>query len=400
MNAVRAAWRRLPEEARRCARPLNLADELASFLPAAVRARATTATEMARRLLYLRRARLPIVRLDGAAPGGVPLSVLLAADPLSVRYFARTLFATPPAAREIARIAARDVPAAAARLGSDADLTLWQVAWPVTRRVAGRDAVPSHVPLVLATDRPLDAIVAGERRGRASRKNEARRVAKLGLSARLADRDAWAWFHRALYEPYARARFGDLYRPIPAWIFRHALRSGWLLLLEHASRPVAGTLLERFGGEVRILAFGVDVAGPVPAGLALEACYHHAVAFAVARGVRALSLGTVRPVLTDGVLRYKRKWGARLAPPTAWERFVLGWKATAGTRAALTAAPLVVQRGDGRLIGLVGAAGVDVGAHVERVDTPGLAELVVLADGDVAAPAAGDTPVRVVRDAA
>jgi hypothetical protein len=403
MTALRAAWRRLPEEVRRCARPLNLADELGAFLPPRLRSSAATATEMARRLLYLRRARLPVVRLEGKVhPEGPALDVLIAGDPLSIRYFGRTFYATPPAAAEVARVGLRDVPAAAERLGRTADLSLWQVAWPVTRRAACRELVPSHVPLVLATDRPLDDIVRGERRGRSSRKDDARRVRKLGLAVRVAhEPDAWARFHRQLYEPYTRQRFGDLYRPIPPWVFRHAVRNGWLLLLEDRGRAVGGALLERWADEVRVLAFGVDLDASVPPGLALEACYYHAIGFAAARRLPRLSLGTVRPVLTDGVLRYKRKWGATLGRPTTWERFILHWRSTAGTRAALTAAPLVVQRPGGELFGLAGAAGVDVGAQAAAVDTPGLAELVVLSDeAHVPEPAPGDTPIRLVRDAA
>src|SRR5207253_2690645 len=132
-----------------------------------------------------------------------------------------------------------------------------------------------------------------------------------GLTARIAsDRDELDRFRRELYEPYGRRRFGDLFAPIPPHAFRHARRAGWLILLEADGRTVAGAVLERWSRDVRILAFGVEIDGPLPTGLLLAACYYHAIEFAVNGGFPRLSLGTTRPVLTDGVLAYKRKWGA------------------------------------------------------------------------------------------
>jgi hypothetical protein len=95
--------------------------------------------------------------------------------------------------------------------------------------------------------------------------------------------------------------------------------------------------------------------------VALEACYYHAIRFAVERRLPRLSLGAVRPVLTDGVLRYKRKWGGRVA-------------ALIGT----TADPVDVQ--------------------LARLDVPGLAALACLVDGaaPASAPVAPFTPVTLV----
>ncbi|MEW6270865.1 MAG: hypothetical protein AB1689_16400, partial [Thermodesulfobacteriota bacterium] len=89
----------------------------------------------------------------------------------------------------------------------------------------------------------------------------------------------------------------------------------------------------------------------------------------------------------DGTLRYKRKWGAVAGRPVTWDYFLLQQAGTAGARAALTAAPLVVQR-DGELLGLLGAEGVDPYARAEALDTAGLSGITVLgADGPSAPPA-------------
>src|SRR6185436_20633502 len=50
---VRSLYQRLPEDVRRCLRPLNLVDEMASFLPGSGRARVQGATEAWRRVRRL-----------------------------------------------------------------------------------------------------------------------------------------------------------------------------------------------------------------------------------------------------------------------------------------------------------------------------------------------------------
>ena len=370
-------YRGLPESVRRCTRPLNLVDECASFLPAPVRAGATTATEMARRLLRLTRVRYPLYRVEGPdAP-----ATLIVADELSRRYWTHALSLGAPVDAPAGFVRALDVPRAARRAPRDVDLQLWQLPWPLSRRTIDAAIVPSAVPLWLDTARPLEAIVTGTPRGRSSRRDDARRVRRLGLTARLATTATECErFRRDLYEPYTSHRFGALFSSIPAHTFRHAWRSGWLLLLEDAGRTVAGALLERWRRDVRILAFGVAVDGPIPTGLLFEACYYHSIRFATETRLPRLSLGTTRPVLSDGVLRYKRKWGASVGAPSTWEVFGLRYRNTAAVRALFARAPIVVDRGSAGLATIVGAAGRSAADAFASVETPGIDEVACLTD--------------------
>ena len=390
-------YRRLPEEWRRCLRPLNLADEIASFAPPPVAAAATTTTEMVRRLARLPTAHLPILRVSGREPhAGRSLVCLIAADPLSTRFWTRALFAGDVAVEELGTLHALDAGTAIEDTAAGADIVLRQLPWPLARRARGHVLVPSSVPLWLDTSCPFEAIVHGERRGRSSRKDDARRVRRLGLTMRLAtDAPSREWFRRELYEPYASRRFGDLYLRVPPHAFRHAHRRGWLLLLEHGGRTVAGALLERWGRDVRILAFGVAIDAPIASGLLLEACYYHAIEFAAAQGFPRLSLGTTRPVLRDGVLRYKRKWGAALGRPSTWEAFALRYRNTAAVRSALTATPLVIDRGRDGLAALTGIDGMPADA-VAALDTPGLREIGALVDATPVVLAPPDPRIRIV----
>ena len=400
---MRRLYRRLPEEVRRCLRPLNLVDELASFLHPRARPSVQATTEAVRRLGRLAATRYPLRRLEGPArDSSERLVCLLAADELSARYWASTLFAAPPVEAVVDQVPALGVAAAARRLAGRADLSLWQAPWPICALTRGA-RVPSWLPLWLATDRPLADVIAGERSGRAARKNDVRRVERLGLTVRVAtDAASYDAFRRRLYEPYVSERFGELRVALPRHAFSHARRNGWLLLAERDGHPVGGAVIERWGRDPRVLVFGVDTRAGVPATGLLEACYYHAIRFAVERGFRRLSLGTTRPVLSDGVLRYKRKWGATIGRPGTWDTFLLRYRNTPAARAVLTAVPLVVDRGDGALAALVGAAGDaagDVAAHIRRLDAPGLDEFACLVEGAVTVPAdigARHSPLRVV----
>jgi hypothetical protein len=388
---MRQLYRRLPEEVRRCLRPLNLIDEVASFLPARVRPSVQGTTEAFRRLVRLGRTRYPLRRLEGLARGGaVPLVCLLATDELSARYWSSTLFAAPPREDVLAEVPALGVVTAARRLAASADLSLWQAPWPIYA-VAGGARVPSWLPLWLATDRPLEDVIAGERSGRAARKNDVRRVQRLGLTVRVAtDAADWEAFRRDLYEPYVEERFGELRVALPRHAFQQARRNGWLLLAEQDGRALGGALVERWGRHPRVLVFGVATRTEIPTGVLLEACYYHAIRFAVERGFERLSLGTCRPVLTDGVLRYKRKWGGTIGAPATWDAFLFRYRNTPAVRGLLTEVPLVLDRGDGGLAALVGAQGEaahDVGAHVRRVEAPGLDEVACLVENEVSVPA-------------
>jgi hypothetical protein len=316
---------------------------------------------------------------------------------MAARWWTRTLFRGEPEQEPLGVVPARAAASAVAEMADGADITIHQTPWPLTRGRTDAAVVPSSVPLWLDTSRPFDAIVFGDRRGRGSRKDDARRVRRLSLRPRLArGTRAVERFRRELYEPYAARRFGDLFQRVPPHAFRHAERRGWLLLLDDGSRTVAGALLERWGRDHRILAFGIALEGAIPSGLLLEACYYHTIRFATEAGFPRLSLGTARPLLSDGVLRYKRKWGASLGRPSTWETFALRYRNTPATRAALAAAPLVVDRGRDGLAALVASGERTPADAIADVDTPGLATIVLLVDATPVVLAPPDARVRVV----
>src|SRR5581483_10719828 len=123
-------YRRLPEELRRCLRPLNLLEECGSVLPDRLRVASAAAAEGARRMLQLGRTRYPVRRFVGQTRVGArELRAIVAADDQWTRYWTRSLFAGEPEAASLGDVMAGRVVEGADRVGRDVDLSLWQAAW-------------------------------------------------------------------------------------------------------------------------------------------------------------------------------------------------------------------------------------------------------------------------------
>ncbi len=189
-------------------------------------------------------------------------------------------------------------------------------------------------------------------------KSDLRKVKTNGLEVRVATgAGAFERFYRELYLPYALAGFSDRAVYMTAEQFQEGCRNAELLEVHRAGTPIAGMVvlyppqgaphwwvLGVRDGDRALLAQGV-----------LAALYGHAVQHLAAAGFERALLGGVRPFLADGVLQYKRKWGARLVPGDDGDPHWLMLKiveATAAVRDALSACPLIGEDEPG-LVGYV-----------------------------------------------
>jgi hypothetical protein len=120
-------------------------------------------------------------------------------------------------------------------------------------------------------------------------------------------------FYDRMYLPYAHNRHGMQAHVHGKYALRRAFRRGGIIRLIRDGSPLAGGLFERNGSTLVLLALGVvngDVA-LLKQG-AVAALYVHFFDYAREQGCTAIDLRGSRPSLLDGVLRYKRKWGATL----------------------------------------------------------------------------------------
>lgn len=129
-----------------------------------------------------------------------------------------------------------------------------------------------------------------------------------------------AFFHD-YYQPYIRARFGVGAIAVSEEHFLDLASHQVLARLYRGAEWVMGMLLAQRRHTLRFGWFGANENPPPPgASDVLDlACIERA----HAEGAQRVALGHSRPVLSDGVVRYKSKFGAQLLP-TRFPQAVLG----------------------------------------------------------------------------
>ena len=147
-----------------------------------------------------------------------------------------------------------------------------------------------------------------------SRADDLRRVRRHGLTPRVVHRpNDIREFYERMHVPFVGRQHGPLAETMPLKEMTRRFRDADLLLVEHDDGSIAGGGIDFSGTTPRL--FGLGVREPIGRHMAMgavaavyEFCFEHLAARACPR----LGLGYTRPLLDDGVLRYKRKWGQRI----------------------------------------------------------------------------------------
>jgi len=117
-------------------------------------------------------------------------------------------------------------------------------------------------------------------------------------------------FYNEMYVPFIRRRYGEKAYIRNFYRLRRSFEQGGLLWVMQNNKPIAGLLFKRRDRLLQILALGTlnGERTLVKAG-ALTASYLFIIEHAKELGCELLDFGGCRPLLNDGLLRYKRKWG-------------------------------------------------------------------------------------------
>ncbi len=326
---------------------------------------------LARHGAALMRPRLPILQFDGSlAQAGDPTRVVVVDDQPCVSYFVQPLFDDAPVASPTAVGASwLGLSAALDRLAAEADLLMVRLP-----RGLGRlrlDDRYLRVPEAVACRAEVPADGALPARARRSQSRNLRLLRRARLGWRVSHRrEDFERFYESMYVPFARQRFGAQAstRSRPR-LLSSFLRGGLMWIVDERDEVLGGLIysVERdalvsvaagtAGGDVELLKRGVM---PATDAFAFELAHR--------LGLRYCDMGLSRPCLTDGVLRYKSRWGAVLGGggATPYELFVRWDRFNAAVGRLLHRLPLIVDDG-------VGLAGL--GACAAEVDRAAAAEL-------------------------
>lgn len=285
---------------------------------------------------------------------GKPLTALIAGHLETKNYIADLLFERPYEERHERVWRSRLL------RGASAGRTNHDIAFIDTDAPTAGAKVPRNVFRLRGWVRTeLDLSHASEcaRRDRGI-KSDLRKVRKNRLSHDItSDPVELERFYWDMYVPYAEQGFADKAIYMNHESFQAGLKDPELVRVYRDEQFVAGmVIVYHDNGEPHLWTLGVRNGDREDARQGtLAALYLYAFEHLRERGCSHVLLGGVRPFLIDGVLRYKRKWGAHLIPgddgDPHWLMVVVG-TATEAVRDFLCASPLLGEDEQG-LIGAV-----------------------------------------------
>lgn len=197
------------------------------------------------------------------------------------------------------------------------------------------------------------------------------------------DAGALADFYWRMYLPYGRSRFGEGAVLVSWPAFLQAIPRAELMLVKRDGQAIAGGVLVRDGTEIISWVLGVRDGDPalVRTGV-LSALYCFKIPELRTRGHERVQIGSTRAFLSDGVLRFKRKWGARLIRASAEHLQLTVRRLTPGACAFLQHNPFIYRRSGELRAAVWAGGGVEPATLFREYMLPGLAAIDLYAPGN------------------
>lgn len=270
----------------------------------------------AKRFISLvRHGTLELYRLEGEYSGN-PMRVLVAEDGSTLNYVRSLIFTNEPVTSHIGTISTFAGPSLARE---DADLVIAGANHMLlgTYSNQGFHLVPKWIRLFVPIwDHPYEMFNRPDL-DRATRKyfrRLARTIETMGYSFDVTiDPDWFDYFYYRMYLPYAQRRHHDL-AVVHSYdrVLQNFSRGMGVTIMQN-KKPIGGGIIIREGKTVSFRHMGM-VDGSVEASRdgASSAMDYFVVQFGYSRGCDQMNFGHTRAFTSDGVLRYKLTWQARV----------------------------------------------------------------------------------------
>lgn len=194
------------------------------------------------------------------------------------------------------------------------DISVVDVQYPFTLLFRDDRAmqVPRWVKQRVAIAPCWDSVMQGMRRK--TRKEAQRIIRKYCFQARITSgNEAATFFYDRIYSPFILKRYGATALLVSRRQFLRECSSGQILELISKGKVVGASMIQQTGSQLAIVWTGImlDADGTEHPG-ASDVLDYFSLRYAHQRGCEFLNLGPSRPRLNDGLLNYKKKWGASL----------------------------------------------------------------------------------------
>lgn len=322
-------------------------DRALSLVPSPVEARLR---QVYAYTLPARELRVPVARLHGVTRAdGRAATMLVAGAEHWSQYLPGRFFAGTPRRELIGHAPMWALPRRLRPLRTTVDVTVVRSDQLSARAFFDDDylSIPEWVGLRL----PLPVDIPALARASTSVEEDLRKMRRNALTADISHDPAdCAAFYRRMFVPYTRDRHGsDAYlKSYPS--MQRSFRHGGILWLRHDGEPVAGNVFELHDSTMILTAIGVvDGGTDWRQRGALASLYVQLIEYAHRCGCTMIDMRGARPSLSDGLFRYKAKWGTEIYDMTQNPVSALvHWNRLDGAVAAFLAdTPLVFRDGAG-----------------------------------------------------
>ena len=233
----------------------------------------------------------------------------------NLSYLAKLLYSEHQVAIQAADVNPWRARAWCNKFQAGVDLVILDLPWPVCKfvRNEGFLTLPPWVNMVIPIGETWDSVVS--RWAKNVKGEDLRRIRKHQLNFRMVDAEqAFRDFYHAFYVPYVTMRFGEAVFIEPEAKVVAVHEYGEIIEILHEDSVIAAGVLIHDDGSLGFHWTGMPVdVDPTMRDGAFAALYYFIVRLAYERGCDEVDCYTSRPSLADGVLRYKRKWGAILS---------------------------------------------------------------------------------------
>lgn len=235
----------------------------------------------------------------------------------------------------------------------EVDLVVADLPWPWHRLLRGRGMVevPAWVnQRMTLPDRWRDVFPLLRR---SARGEDMRGIRKHRLEYRLVhDEEAIRHFYEEMYVPHLTRRFGEAAFIEPEWKIRYCVENGTLMEILREGRLVAAQVLWGNRGSLHFLWAGTtsEDFGALTRGV-FPALYYFGILYAFERGYDEVDYCGSRPVLADGILQMKRRWGAGIRDGWSRDTLFFGPRHFDGANREFLMRHPLIARSDGGLVG-------------------------------------------------
>ncbi len=241
-----------------------------------------------------------------------------------IPYFISQIYKEQPAVIEKRSIYFWQLQKLINRMTNRADLMLIDLHCMMLRLLKTGNAfrVPIFVRQRLNVNRPVEEIIRSFRKN--TKSTELRKIRKFGYTFDVFNDDkTLRFFYENMHIPYIRNKYTDDAVIDHFDSFKKIYNEGELLLIKNSEQYVSGVLCEKkndlyfwqrvglLNGDLELLKKG-----------ALAATYYFAILRAREKNAAYIDFGRSRPFLSDGVLRYKNKWGAIIHTDESNNRYI------------------------------------------------------------------------------